>query len=45
MAEADSTAVDVEFRPVDLARCAIEAESGAFERWRLRPGDHLEVKE
>ena len=32
-------------RPSLRARCAIEAESGAFERWRLRPGDHLEVKE
>jgi len=26
------------------ASCVIEAEAGAFERWRLRPGDHLEVK-
>lgn len=26
------------------AGCAIEAEAGAFERWRLRPGDALEVK-
>ncbi|HEX9969768.1 MAG TPA: DUF192 domain-containing protein [Acidimicrobiales bacterium] len=26
------------------ARCVIEAESGAFERWGLRPGDQLEVK-
>ena len=26
------------------ARCVIEAEAGAFERWRLRPGDQLEVK-
>jgi uncharacterized membrane protein (UPF0127 family) len=25
------------------ARCVIEAEAGAFERWRLRPGDQLEV--
>jgi uncharacterized membrane protein (UPF0127 family) len=32
-------------RPSPRARCAIEAESGAFERWRLRPGDKLEVKE
>ena len=31
-------------RPCLRARCAIEAEAGAFERWRLRPGDHLEVK-
>jgi uncharacterized membrane protein (UPF0127 family) len=23
----------------------IEAEAGAFERWRLRPGDQLEVRE
>jgi uncharacterized membrane protein (UPF0127 family) len=26
------------------AACVIEAEAGAFERWRLRPGDRLEVK-
>ena len=26
------------------AHCVIEAEAGAFERWRLRPGDRLEVK-
>jgi uncharacterized membrane protein (UPF0127 family) len=26
------------------AHCVIEAESGAFERWRLKPGDQLEVK-
>jgi uncharacterized membrane protein (UPF0127 family) len=26
------------------ARHVIEAESGAFERWHLRPGDRLEVK-
>jgi uncharacterized membrane protein (UPF0127 family) len=26
------------------ARCVIEAQAGAFERWGLRPGDHLEVK-
>jgi uncharacterized membrane protein (UPF0127 family) len=26
------------------ARSVIEAEAGAFERWRLRPGDQLEVK-
>jgi uncharacterized membrane protein (UPF0127 family) len=26
------------------ARCVIEAEAGAFERWRLTPGDQLEVK-
>ncbi len=26
------------------ARCVIEAESGAFERWGLRAGDHLEIK-
>lgn len=25
--------------------CVIEAESGAFDRWRLRPGDRLEVRE
>jgi len=26
------------------ARCVIEAEAGAFERWALKPGDALEVK-
>jgi uncharacterized membrane protein (UPF0127 family) len=26
------------------AHSVIEAEAGAFERWHLRPGDHLEVK-
>ena len=31
--------------PAPRARCAIEAEGGAFERWRLHRGDHLEVKE
>src|SRR5947209_1516252 len=25
--------------------CIIEAEAGAFERWRLRPGDQLEVRQ
>ena len=32
-------------RPSLRACCVIEAEAGAFERWRLRPGDRLEVKE
>ena len=31
-------------RPALRARCVIEAESGAFERWKLRPGDRLEVR-
>ncbi len=31
-------------RPVLGARSVIEAESGCFARWDLRPGDHLEVK-
>lgn len=31
-------------RPRLRAACVIEAESGAFERWGLRPGDALEVK-
>ena len=31
-------------RPRQGARCVLEAEAGAFERWRLRPGDQLEVK-
>ena len=26
------------------AHCVIEAQAGAFERWRLREGDHLELK-
>jgi uncharacterized membrane protein (UPF0127 family) len=26
------------------ARCVLEAQAGAFDRWRLRPGDQLEVK-
>jgi uncharacterized protein len=30
-------------RPVWHARCAIEAEAGAFDRWELRPGDQLEI--
>lgn len=25
------------------AHCVVEAEAGAFERWKLRPGDHLEI--
>ena len=32
-------------RPRLRARCVIEAEAGAFERWRLVPGDELEVRE
>jgi uncharacterized membrane protein (UPF0127 family) len=31
-------------RPRLRARCVIEAEAGAFERWHLQPGDHLEIK-
>jgi uncharacterized membrane protein (UPF0127 family) len=31
-------------RPRWRAFGVIEAEAGAFERWRLRPGDHLEVR-
>jgi uncharacterized membrane protein (UPF0127 family) len=31
-------------RPRLRARCVLEAEAGAFERWRLKPGDHLEIK-
>lgn len=26
------------------AYCVLEAEWGAFERWKLRPGDRLEIK-
>ena len=32
-------------RPSLRRGCVIEAESGAFERWRLRSGDKLEVRE
>ena len=32
-------------RPSLRYPCVIEAEAGAFERWRLRPGDQLEIKE
>lgn len=32
-------------RPRWRARCVIEAEAGAFERWRLVTGDHLEIEE
>lgn len=31
-------------RPRLKARCILEAEAGAFERWSLRPGDQLEIK-
>ena len=31
-------------RPRLRATCVIEAEEGAFGRWRLRPGDELEIK-
>ena len=26
------------------AHCVIEAQAGAFDRWRLRPGDELEIR-
>ena len=32
-------------RPTLKSKCVIEAEAGAFERWRLRLGDKLEVSE
>ena len=32
-------------RPSFAAPCVLEAEAGAFDRWRLQPGDHLEIKE
>jgi uncharacterized protein len=32
-------------RPSLKGRCVIEAESGAFDRWKLRPGDRLEIRE
>jgi uncharacterized membrane protein (UPF0127 family) len=31
-------------RPWLRAHCVIEAQRGAFERWRLRAGDQLEIK-
>src|SRR6476620_7079878 len=31
-------------RPVIKARGVIEAEAGAFAKWNLRVGDHLEIK-
>jgi uncharacterized membrane protein (UPF0127 family) len=31
-------------RPSVRCRCVIEAQAGAFDRWRLRPGDELEVR-
>jgi hypothetical protein len=31
--------------PARGARAVLEAEAGAFERWRLCAGDHLDVKE
>jgi len=30
--------------PRRRGRCVIEAQAGAFERWGLRPGDHLELR-
>ena len=30
--------------PVPRSHCVIEAEAGTFARWRLRPGDQLDVK-
>ena len=32
-------------RPSLKGSCVIEAESGAFDRWGLRPGDRLEIRE
>ena len=32
-------------RPSPLAPRVIEAEAGAFERWRLQPGDHLDISQ
>jgi uncharacterized membrane protein (UPF0127 family) len=31
-------------RPRRGGRCVIEAQAGAFERWGLRVGDHLELR-
>jgi uncharacterized membrane protein (UPF0127 family) len=32
-------------RPSFRAPCVLEAEGGAFGRWGLQIGDHLEIKE
>jgi len=32
-------------RPSLKGNCVIEAEGGAFARWRLQPGDRLEIRE
>jgi len=32
-------------RPSFGAPCVLEAEAGAFDRWHLQVGDHLEIKE
>ena len=32
-------------RPVLRARAVVEAEAGSFERWGLRPGDQLELRD
>jgi len=32
-------------RPSFRAPCIVEAEAGAFDRWQLRVGDELEIKE
>jgi uncharacterized membrane protein (UPF0127 family) len=32
-------------RPCLRGGCVIEAESGAFDRWNLRVGDRLEIRE
>jgi len=32
-------------RPSLRGTCVIEAERGAFDRWKLRPGDQLEIRE
>ena len=32
-------------RPSLKGCCIIEAERGAFDRWKLRPGDQLEIRE
>ena len=32
-------------RPSLKGACVIEAEKGAFDRWKLRPGDRLEIRE
>jgi uncharacterized protein len=49
--DADGTVLDARHmarhrigRPRWRARAVVEAQAGSFDRWRLRPGDRLEVR-